>query len=156
MRPKRVAVGLELMPASARILYQPVGVVGIISPWNYPFNLAIVPLVAEELPDLSGVPVFIAGGLQELPVYQEQTRRLAELLRAAGANVTLHWQEATHALAAPEDLRDFSDTTLTVPFNDIEARLLAPLRGQPGVDERCAPTVGQGVGQERRQPDRVV
>ncbi len=46
MRPKRVPVGLELMPASARILYQPVGVVGIISPWNYPFNLAIVPLVA--------------------------------------------------------------------------------------------------------------
>ena len=46
MRPKRVAVGFELMPASARILYQPVGVVGIISPWNYPFNLAIVPLVA--------------------------------------------------------------------------------------------------------------
>ena len=46
MRPKRVAVGLELLPAGARILYQPVGVVGIISPWNYPFNLAIVPLVA--------------------------------------------------------------------------------------------------------------
>ncbi len=46
MRPKRVSVGLELMPATARILYQPVGVVGIISPWNYPFNLAIVPLVA--------------------------------------------------------------------------------------------------------------
>jgi coniferyl-aldehyde dehydrogenase len=46
MRPKRVSVGLELMPASARILYQPLGVVGIISPWNYPFNLAIVPLVA--------------------------------------------------------------------------------------------------------------
>jgi coniferyl-aldehyde dehydrogenase len=46
MRPKRVSVGLELVPAAARILYQPVGVVGIISPWNYPFNLAIVPLVA--------------------------------------------------------------------------------------------------------------
>jgi coniferyl-aldehyde dehydrogenase len=46
MRPKHVSVGLELMPAGARILYQPVGVVGIISPWNYPFNLAIVPLVA--------------------------------------------------------------------------------------------------------------
>jgi coniferyl-aldehyde dehydrogenase len=45
MRPKRVAVGLELLPAGARIHYQPVGVVGIISPWNYPFNLAIVPLV---------------------------------------------------------------------------------------------------------------
>ena len=46
MRPKRISVGLELAPATARVLYQPVGVVGIISPWNYPFNLAIVPLVA--------------------------------------------------------------------------------------------------------------
>src|SRR5208282_3783898 len=46
MRPKRVSVGLELMPAGARILYQPVGVVGIISPWNYAFQLAIIPLVA--------------------------------------------------------------------------------------------------------------
>ncbi len=34
MQPKRVSVGLELMPAGARITYQPVGVVGIISPWN--------------------------------------------------------------------------------------------------------------------------
>ncbi len=46
MRPKRVQVSLELMPAGARILYQPVGVVGIISPWNYPFQLAIMPLMA--------------------------------------------------------------------------------------------------------------
>lgn len=46
MKPKRVGVGLELMPASARIVSQPLGVVGIISPWNYPFNLAVVPLIA--------------------------------------------------------------------------------------------------------------
>ena len=46
MKPKRVGVGLELMPGRARVLYQPVGVVGIISPWNYPFQLAIVPLIA--------------------------------------------------------------------------------------------------------------
>ena len=46
MEPKRVSVGRDLMPASARILYQPVGVVGIISPWNYPFQLAIMPLIA--------------------------------------------------------------------------------------------------------------
>lgn len=46
MKPKRVSVGLELLPAAARILYQPVGIVGIISPWNYPFNLAIVPVIA--------------------------------------------------------------------------------------------------------------
>ena len=46
MRPKRVSVGIELRPARAAILHQPVGVVGIISPWNYPFHLAIMPLVA--------------------------------------------------------------------------------------------------------------
>ena len=46
MKPKRVSVSLELMPARARILYQPLGVVGIISPWNYPFQLAMMPLLA--------------------------------------------------------------------------------------------------------------
>ena len=46
MRPKRVAVPVELLPGRARILYQPLGVVGIISPWNYPFQLAVAPLVA--------------------------------------------------------------------------------------------------------------
>jgi len=46
MRPKRVPVSFELKPGRARILYQPVGVVGIISPWNYPFQLAIMPLIA--------------------------------------------------------------------------------------------------------------
>ncbi len=46
MKPKRVGAGLELLPGQARILYQPVGVVGIISPWNYPFQLALMPLIA--------------------------------------------------------------------------------------------------------------
>ncbi len=46
MKPKRVSVSLELMPGQARIIYQPVGVVGIISPWNYPFQLSILPLMA--------------------------------------------------------------------------------------------------------------
>jgi coniferyl-aldehyde dehydrogenase len=46
MRPKRVSVGVELMPGRARIEWQPLGVVGIISPWNYPFQLAIMPLIA--------------------------------------------------------------------------------------------------------------
>ena len=46
MRPRRVTVPLELLPGRARILYQPLGVVGIISPWNYPFQLAVAPLVA--------------------------------------------------------------------------------------------------------------
>ncbi|MDF0734091.1 coniferyl aldehyde dehydrogenase [Pseudomonas entomophila] len=44
MRPQRRAVGLAFQPASARVLYQPLGVVGVIVPWNYPLFLAIGPL----------------------------------------------------------------------------------------------------------------
>jgi coniferyl-aldehyde dehydrogenase len=43
MRPKRVPVGLELRPARAAILHQPVGIIG---PWNYSFHLAIAALAA--------------------------------------------------------------------------------------------------------------
>ena len=45
MKPEKRGVGLHFMPASARVAYQPLGVVGIIVPFNYPVNLAIVPLV---------------------------------------------------------------------------------------------------------------
>ncbi|WP_312763713.1 coniferyl aldehyde dehydrogenase [Stutzerimonas balearica] len=45
MKPSRRRVGLAFQPASARVLYQPLGVVGIIVPWNYPLYLAIGPLI---------------------------------------------------------------------------------------------------------------
>ncbi|MEQ8753788.1 MAG: aldehyde dehydrogenase [Coleofasciculus sp. G1-WW12-02] len=45
VKPKKVAVGLEQFPASAKIYPEPLGVVLIISPWNYPFQLLISPLV---------------------------------------------------------------------------------------------------------------
>jgi coniferyl-aldehyde dehydrogenase len=46
MRPDRRQVGLIFQPARARVLYQPLGVVGVISPWNYPVFLTIGPLTA--------------------------------------------------------------------------------------------------------------
>src|SRR5690606_29900645 len=44
MKPSRRSVGMQFMPASAKVIYQPLGVVGIIVPWNYPLFLAIGPL----------------------------------------------------------------------------------------------------------------
>jgi coniferyl-aldehyde dehydrogenase len=44
MAPARRRVALTFRFASARIEYQPLGVIGIISPWNYPFSLALMPL----------------------------------------------------------------------------------------------------------------
>ncbi|HEX8009906.1 MAG TPA: coniferyl aldehyde dehydrogenase [Casimicrobiaceae bacterium] len=46
MRPRRVATPLYLWPGRSRILRQPVGVVGVISPWNYPVQLALLPAAA--------------------------------------------------------------------------------------------------------------
>jgi aldehyde dehydrogenase (NAD+) len=45
MRPQKVRTPLEQQPASARILREPLGVVLIIAPWNYPVQLLLSPLV---------------------------------------------------------------------------------------------------------------
>lgn len=44
MRPERRHVPLQFQPARAWVEYQPLGVVGIIAPWNLPFSLALMPL----------------------------------------------------------------------------------------------------------------
>jgi len=47
MRPEKRKVGpfpLNLLGAKARVEYQPLGVVGVISPWNFPVNLTFTPL----------------------------------------------------------------------------------------------------------------
>lgn len=45
MKASRRSVGVAFQPASAKVIYQPLGVVGVIVPWNYPLYLAIGPLV---------------------------------------------------------------------------------------------------------------
>lgn len=59
---------------------------------------AMVPFEPEELPNLSGVRVWIGGGKQDRIIPRENTERLANLLSAAGADVTAHFFEAGHAL----------------------------------------------------------
>lgn len=45
MRPKRVPVPLAAMPGKGYYRYEPLGVVLVIGPWNYPFYLCLAPLV---------------------------------------------------------------------------------------------------------------
>lgn len=44
MKPQRVSTPMYLQPAKAYIQRQPLGVVGIIGPWNYPLQLTLGPL----------------------------------------------------------------------------------------------------------------
>ena len=45
MHPERVATNLVNLPSSSKVMIEPLGVVLIIGPWNYPFQLLINPLV---------------------------------------------------------------------------------------------------------------
>ncbi|EAZ91257.1 aldehyde dehydrogenase [Crocosphaera chwakensis] len=45
IKPRYVSTPIEQFPATALIQPQPKGVILIISPWNYPFSLAIMPLI---------------------------------------------------------------------------------------------------------------
>jgi coniferyl-aldehyde dehydrogenase len=46
MAPQRISTTLQFAPARNRLIPQPLGVVGIISPWNYPLQLTLAPAVA--------------------------------------------------------------------------------------------------------------
>ncbi|MCV6597491.1 MAG: coniferyl aldehyde dehydrogenase [Mangrovicoccus sp.] len=45
MKPQNRHVPLTVMPASVQVQYQPLGVIGIVVPWNFPIFLALSPLV---------------------------------------------------------------------------------------------------------------
>lgn len=76
MRPRRVGVGWRFWPARAQLRPVPLGVVGVISPWNYPVNLALAPLATA-----------IAAGNHVLLKPSEQTPRSSEFLAVLLAEV---------------------------------------------------------------------
>lgn len=65
---------------------------------------AMVPFEPERTPDLSGTPVYLAAGRSDQMVPPENTERLAQLLREAGADVTLDWQPGGHGIR-PEEVQ---------------------------------------------------
>ncbi|MFJ4143394.1 coniferyl aldehyde dehydrogenase [Pseudomonas sp. NPDC089734] len=76
MKPSRRHVGLVFQPASARVEYQPLGVVGVIVPWNYPLFLAIGPLIGA-----------LAAGNRVMLKLSEATPTTGELLKRLFAQV---------------------------------------------------------------------
>ena len=76
MKPGRAGVGWRFLPARAEIRVEPVGVVGVIAPWNYPVNLALVPLATA-----------IAAGNHVYLKPSEHTPRTSAFLRELLAEV---------------------------------------------------------------------
>jgi coniferyl-aldehyde dehydrogenase len=70
MRPQRRAIDHLLYPgASNRVTPQPLGVVGVIVPWNFPLNLSFIPLAA-----------ILAAGNRAMVKMSENSDVLAQLL----------------------------------------------------------------------------
>ena len=69
MKPERRRVAWQFRPGKAWVRYEPLGVVGIISPWNYPLLLALAPLVDA-----------LAAGNRVLLKPSELTPRFSDLL----------------------------------------------------------------------------
>jgi predicted esterase len=63
---------------------------------------AQVPLQPVQSPDLTGTPIFLSGGRGDPLIPPAETERLAALLSASGADVTLHWEAGGHALGRSE------------------------------------------------------
>ncbi len=69
MKPSTRNVDLNLLPAGACVVYQPLGVVGIMVPFNYPVNLAVVPLATA-----------LAAGNRVMIKMSELTPQTADLM----------------------------------------------------------------------------
>jgi predicted esterase len=63
---------------------------------------AMVPFEPEGVPDLSGVPVFLAAGRRDAMIPPDNTQRLAEILQEAGADLEMRWKNVGHPLTYEE------------------------------------------------------
>lgn len=72
MAPRSVGTRLHLRPAHSKIIPQPLGVVGVISPWNFPLYLAFGPITAA-----------LAAGNRVMLKPSELTPRTSERLAQA-------------------------------------------------------------------------
>jgi glyoxalase family protein len=62
----------------------------------------MVPFEPEAPPNLTGTSVFVGAGRADPIAPAAQAERLAELLREAGATVTLHWEPGGHTVTEGE------------------------------------------------------
>jgi predicted esterase len=62
----------------------------------------MVPFEPETIPDLSGIPVFLAAGTMDQMIPPDNAQRLAEILEEAGADLDLRWRDVGHGLTYEE------------------------------------------------------
>ncbi len=103
MKPRRVRASLPSFGTSARIMLQPRGVCLIISPWNYPLNLCLGPLVS-----------CLAAGNSAILKPSEMTPAVSRLLARMVAETF-----PPDLVTVVEGGKDVSQALLALPFDHI-------------------------------------
>ncbi|MEO5756872.1 MAG: coniferyl aldehyde dehydrogenase [Mesorhizobium sp.] len=103
MRERRVATSLPFLPGRNRLVPQPLGVVGVVSPWNYPFQLAIAPVTAA-----------LAAGNRVLVKPSELTPAFSDLLAKLAAE---HF--AADELSVITGDAEVGKTFVSMPFDHL-------------------------------------
>jgi coniferyl-aldehyde dehydrogenase len=103
MAPQRVSTALQFVPASNRLIPQPLGVVGIIAPWNYPLQLTLAPAVGA-----------LAAGNRVMIKPSELVPRFSALLK----QVIAAKFDATEIVVTGID-EDIAKTFASLPFDHL-------------------------------------
>lgn len=103
MRVRRARTGLWFLPGRSRLMPQPLGVIGIVVPWNYPLYLAIGPLAGA-----------LAAGNRAMVKLSEYTPRFAALF-ATLVDRAFAADEVTVVTGDAEVARQFSG----LPFDHL-------------------------------------
>jgi coniferyl-aldehyde dehydrogenase len=103
MAPQRIATALQFLPARNRLLPQPLGVVGIIAPWNYPLQLTLAPAIGA-----------LAAGNRVLIKPSELSPHLAALLKET---VAMRFDATELLVTGIED--GIAETFAGLPFDHL-------------------------------------
>lgn len=103
MKPERRHVGLLHRAGRAHVEYQPLGVVGVMSPWNYPVSLTLIPLATA-----------LAAGNRAMVKPSELTPRTSEVMRQLLASAFSD-EEVAVVIGGPEEGARFSG----LPFDHL-------------------------------------
>jgi coniferyl-aldehyde dehydrogenase len=123
MQESHQEVAFTFWPGSAWIRREPVGVVGIVSPWNYPLQLALSPLVD-----------IIAGGNRAIIKPSEHTPNFCDLLRRA-ISETFAEEEVAVVTGGPDVAAAFT----SLPFDHLV------FTGSTAVGRKVAQTAAEGL-----------
>jgi coniferyl-aldehyde dehydrogenase len=103
MKPRRVRTPLYLQPASGHIQRQPLGVVGVIGPWNYPLQLTLGPAATA-----------LAAGNRVMIKPSELTPHSSALL-----STLLHQAFAADELCVVQGGADVAGEFASLPFDHL-------------------------------------